>query len=240
MNIRRVIELARAISEWPGVLSDRRSLLSRAAGDFDGEDEESMNELERKLGYALRLVDIGHGVHNVVKDKTNLSIAYHAVTSEVPLCDAIYGYVLTKKVSAIIVYRAALNFCWRRLTVAKELAHLFSGTVADSMTQGAAAVSFGAKESRRVIPTLETDLDAETAAFYIALEVMIPWSLRTQFNDLRSVGATTYQIAKAFMIPQTFISHFSSDWNDRNTYAGLSYQINTEIDKERKERKDKM
>ena len=52
--------------------------------------------------------------------------------------------------------------------------------------------------------------------------------LRKQFNDLRAMGATTYQLAKAFMIPQMFISHFTSDWNDRNTYAGLSYAVNTE------------
>ena len=49
----------------------------------------------------------------------------------------------------------------------------------------------------------------------------------------RANDATTYQLAKAFMIPQTFIAHFASDWNDKNTYAGLSFAINSRIDEER-------
>lgn len=232
MNIRRAIEIAREIADQPNVLVDRSVLLSRVNGAYDQAGEDILLELERKLGYPLQVVDVGLGVHQAIKKNNAVqTISYCAAQSNEPLRDAIYGYVLTKGDSAIVVYRASLNLCWKRFTVVKELAHIYSGTVANSITQGAAAITFAAKESRQVMPTLDTELDAETAAFYIALEIMVPWRLRKQFNDLRAAGATTYQLAKAFMIPQMFISHFTSDWNDRNTYAGLSYAVNSERDK---------
>lgn len=232
MNIRRAIEIAREISDQPNVLVERSVLLSRVNGAYDQAGEDVLLELERKLGYPLRVVDVGLGVHQAIKKNNAVqTISYCAAQSAEPLRDAIYGYVLTKGSSAIVVYRASLNLCWQRFTVVKELSHIYSGTVANSMTQGAVAITLAAKESRQVIPTLDTELDAETAAFYMALEIMVPWRLREQFNDLRAAGATTYQLAKAFMIPQMFISHFTSDWNDRNTYAGLSFQINSQLNK---------
>lgn len=228
MNIRRAIEIAREIADQPNILAARSALLSRVNGAYDQSGESDLLQLERKLGYPLQVVDVGLGVHQAVKKNNAVqTISYCAAQSAEPLRDAIYGYVLTKGSSAIVVYRASLNLCWQRFTVVKELAHVYSGTVANSITQGAAAITFAAKESRQVVPTLDTELDAETAAFYIALEIMVPWRLRKQFNDLRTAGATTYQLAKAFMIPQIFISHFMSDWNDKNTYAGLSYAMNS-------------
>lgn len=235
MNIRRAIELAREISDQPNVLVGRANLLSRANGAYDRDGEDAMLELERKVGYSLKVVDVGIGVHQAVKkNQTVQSISYCSVQCAEPLRDAIYGYVLKKGDSAIVVYKDSLNFCWKRFTIVKELSHLYSGTVTNSITQGAAAITFAAKESRRIVPTLDTELDAETAAFYIALEIMVPWRLRRQFNDLRAAGATTYQLAKAFMIPQSFIAHFTSDWNDKNTYAGLSFEVNSKIDEERR------
>lgn len=230
MNIRRVIEIARKIADQPGVVVDRKVLLSSAVGSYDLDGEAELLELARENGLNLQLVDIGRGVHHVVRDKTNLAVVYNAANPDTPLRDAIYGYVLTKRISAIVVYRASLNYCWRRFTVMKELAHLYSETTADSILQAAVAIAFAAKESRQVIPTLDADLDAETAALYIALEVMIPWRLRQQFYALKDAGATCYQIAKAFMVPQTLVNHFMSDWNDKNTYAGLSYQLNSTCD----------
>ena len=233
MNIRRAIEIAREIADQPNVLVERSGLLSRLDGAYDQAGEDALQELERKLGYPLRIVDVGLGVHQAVKKSNAVqTISYCSAQSSEPLRDAIYGYVLTKGNSAVVVYRASLNLCWQRFTVVKELAHIYSGTVANSITQGAAAITFAAKESRQIVPTLDTELDAETAAFYIALEIMVPWRLRRQFNDLRGAGATPYQLAKAFMIPQTFVTHFISDWNDRNTYAGLSFLINSKIDGE--------
>lgn len=229
MNIRRAIEIAREIVDQPNVLVERSVLLSRVNDAYDQAGEDALQELERKLGYPLQVVDVGLGVHQAIKKNSAVqTISYCAAQSVEPLRDAIYGYVLTKGNSATVVYRASLNLCWQRFTVVKELAHVYSRTVANSMTQGAAAITFAAKESRQIVPTLDTELDAETAAFYIALEIMVPWRLRRQFNDLRTAGATTYQLAKAFMIPQIFIAHFTSDWNDRNTYAGLSYAVNSE------------
>ena len=234
MNIRRAIDIAREIADQPNVLVDRAVLLSRANDAYDHEGEDALLDLERRVGYSLRVVDVGQGVHQAIKKQDAIkTISYCAIQCTEPLRDAIYGYVLTKGDSAIVVYRDSLNFCWKRFTIVKELAHIYSGTVANSIMQGAAAITFAAKESRQIVPTLDTELDAETAAFYIALEILVPWRLRRQFNDLRDIGATTYQLAKAFMIPQTFIAHFASDWNDKNTYAGLSFAINSRIDEER-------
>ena len=233
MNIRRAIEIAREIADQPNILVERSVLLSRLTGAYDQAGEDALQELERRLGYPLQVVDVGLGVHQAIKKNSAVqTISYCAAQSAEPLRDAIYGYVLTKGSSATVVYRASLNLCWQRFTVVKELAHIYSGTVTNSITQGAAAITFAAKDSRQIVPTLDSELDAETAAFYIALEIMIPWRLRRQFNDLRDVGATPYQLAKAFMISQTFASHFISDWNDRNTYAGLSFLVNSKIDRE--------
>ena len=134
MNIRRAIEIAREIADQPNVLVARQDLLSRANGAYDQDGEDAMLELERKIGYPLQVVDVGVGVHQAIKKNVAVqTISYCAVHVDEPLRDAIYGYVLTKGNSAIVVYRDSLNFCWRRFTVVKELAHVYSGTVADSI-----------------------------------------------------------------------------------------------------------
>ena len=40
-----------------------------------------------------------------------------------------------------------------------------------------------AADSRKVVPDATTDLDDETSAFYLAIEVMLAWSNREQYAD---------------------------------------------------------
>ena len=133
----------------------------------------------------------------------------------------LYGFIEPNANGAIIRYRADLNTCWRRFTIAKELFHLYADIAEDPRPRKSDAVAQAAMNARRVVPNDGMQLDDEVAAFYLALEYLVPWRLRDQFLDLRNCAATPYQIAKVFMVPIPFIEHLCE-----GEYAGLSDRIN--------------
>ena len=154
--------------------------------------------------------------------KTGVSIKVRRIESDDD--NPVYGFVEPGEKEALVRYRSDLNICWRRFTVAKELFHLYAGIAEDLNTRGSSAITQAAMDARKAIPSDGKQLEDEAAAFYLALEYLVPWCLRDQFDALREAAATTYQIAKVFMIPRPFVEHLCD-----GGYAELSNRINRNI-----------
>lgn len=151
----------------------------------------------------------------------------------------LYSYFDDEQDNPTIVYNKDLNLCWRRFVVLKEIMHYYIGIVEDDLrdTNLAYAILHNAVSSRRLVCGMDSDISDEAAAFYMTLEAALPHRLRPQLLSLRDRGATSYQIAKVFMIPQVFVEHFFVD--DRvgaTSYAGLSYRVNGDVTREREEK----
>ena len=61
---------------------------------------------------------------------------------------------------------------------------------------------------------------------------MFAWRLRERFLNLREaterIDTLQYFIAKAFVIPRTFVDHFRQDYRRESNYSAVSYNLNRE------------
>lgn len=226
MDIRDIIKMAREITDRPGVVVPRASFAADHKGRLDQEGEKMLDQFNGKIGDGFSLVAVLPQLHKVVGEKSGKQIVVREAP-ELPEDVNMYGSVEDYGDRALISIRPGMNPCWKRFTVTKELMHIYSGTCPNSPTESADLLIKAAQDSRYVIPKDNSVLDEETSAFYLALEVMIPWCLREQFNMMRELGATHYQIAKAFMIPERMVEHFVG--MESETYAALSRRLNRNI-----------
>lgn len=224
MDIREIIRMARSItdSDLPGLVVPRASVMSSYGSQVDQKAEECLDDLAKKFPDGFKIVQVTPPLLDLAKGKIGTAVRIRRVDSGDD--NPVYGYVEPGKNETIVRYRSALNTCWRRFTVAKELFHIYAGIAEDLGSRGSSAITQAAMDARKAVPNDDKQLEDETAAFYLALEYLVPWRLRDQFNDLRDAAATTYQIAKVFMIPRPFIEHLCD-----GGYAELSYRINRNI-----------
>lgn len=224
MDIREVIRTVREIEETTTVIVPRHQLITSIGDRLDVPAEMVLDDLKGKFPDGLKCVAI-QPLKSIVESKIGKSITIReiAVTGDIP----IYGYVEDYPDRAMIKVKSGMRPCWLRFTLIKELLHLYSDTCADAPNASADLLAMAARDSRYIVCRDDTTLDEETAAFYMALELAVPWSLREQFMRLRDLGATHYQIAKAFMVPEPFISHFIEGFE--GNYAGLSLRLNRSL-----------
>lgn len=225
MDIREVIKLAREISDSPGVVISRHDLVVGVGDQLNVADESVLAGLDGKIAGGLKTTSI-QPIKKLVENKIGRKIKIHEikVSEEIPF----YGYVEDGENGSIVKIKAGMNLCWKRFTILKELMHLYSDTCTDAPNVSASLLIKAAQDSRSVFARDDSVLDSETAAFYIALEVAIPWCLREQFQRLRDLAATPYQIAKAFMIPVPFVTHFIGE-DKFPPYSALSHRLNQNI-----------
>lgn len=226
MDIREAIKLARGITDFPGVVVPRHELIVNVGDRVNVAEEKVLSGLQDCMADGLKAVAL-QPIKQFVEKKIGRSVKIHEVhvSEDVPF----YGYVEDgENGCSIVKIKAGMNLCWQRFTILKELMHLYSNTCTDAPNVSASLLVKAARASRFVIARDDSVLDDETAAFYIALEVAVPWCLREQFLKLRDLGATHYQIAKAFMAPVPFVSHIIED-DDIHPYAALSHRINQNI-----------
>lgn len=166
----------------------------------------------------LRVVDVLHGLLPIVEKKTGLKIQVRRFKQRKEDCEP-YGYVeLYAKEKRAEIFVSTHNLCWTRFTIAKELMQLwldFEDLDAD--------ISGLIKEARAARDTAgineNTQLSEELAAFYLALEVMIPEKTREkQFDALAQ--ESDYFIAQSYLIPQRFVELFRVD-----NYSALSFKL---------------
>ena len=229
MRILDVVKLAKELTDLPGATMLRSELVERMP-EIDPQEERVLDEF-KNFNPPLRAVPVNEAILKPTLEKCGLpEVAFGALTKDLPLRDAYYGNLDSFENPPVVYYHDHLRPCWKRFTIAKELLHLYSGTAVDSMPIDANDLILSAQESRILIPNEATELDDEIAAYYLTIEVMMPWCLREQFNRLRESGATSLQIAKAFMVPQNIVTHFISDSFDKTcNYAGLSRRLNRAV-----------
>lgn len=125
------------------------------------------------------------------------------------------------------------TFCGARFSVCKELLHIFTNTV-DGVKPANSLLRCATRWTTMVVNE-QKKLDSETACFYYAIEVMLPWILRnTQFNELherfKDDGDCNLKMARAFMIPEKVINHICEIPDGKGLpYCGFSYSLNVEI-----------
>ena len=229
MKIIDVIKLAKELTSQPGAIVPRSELVKQIP-DIDAQEEQVLNDFNG-MKSSLRVVSVNDAIFRPTLEKCGLSdVIFGPLTKDLNLRNAYYGSLDTFENPPVIYYHKELRPCWRRFTIAKELLHLYSGTATDKTAVDANDLILSAQESRRLVVNEATELDDEIVAFYLAIEVLMPWELRDQFNRMRECGATSLQIAKAFMVPQNIVTHFISESYDRScNYAGLSRRLNLAI-----------
>lgn len=225
MDIREVVQNARAVTECSGVIVSRAELVGQSGYNVDLNEEDVLSDFAGRFKGDFQAVSVLPTILDLVVAKVKKQVFIRE--EEVSDSD-LYGYVEDYETNAIIKIKSGMNPCWKRFTVVKELMHLYSGTCDEGCSTTASIIINAARRSRDVIAKDNTVLGNEEAAFYMALEVLIPWKLRDQLLQLRELGATQYQIAKVFMLPQTLVNHFLED-DDNKPYIDLSRRINNNI-----------
>ena len=227
MDIRDVVKTARSVTDRAGFVVPRHQAVLRFAdsGVIRIEQEQTLSDLPHALKSGLKIASVTPELWNAAQERSGLKIYVREVDVDKKL--PTYSYVDVYCDRAVISYGSSMNLCWRRFSVAKELMHIYSGTDKSGGVDHASDIVRAAMDSRQVLEPEGVDLDDETAAFYMALEVMIPWCLRGQLLSLRDAGATSYQIAKAFMVPEPFVTHFVGVPDA--PYADVSRRLNESI-----------
>lgn len=137
---------------------------------------------------------------------------------------ALHSYILFRKTTAVILLHSSANTCWSRFSIAKELLHIYTGcphngeSIPDRLRL--------AHSSRFNLPAQDNaPIDDETYCFYMALELLLPWSHRMALSDMKASGAPPRVMATCFMIPCQVIDHFFE-----GGYAERSFRINSALD----------
>ncbi len=224
MYMHEVIRIARDISDNPRFTVPRTKLIRSYGNDVDVREEQILRKLsDPSILDHFKVAAILPQLRKMAEEKSGYRIRIRSL--DVPKRIPIYGYVEVKEnKTAIIRINGGLNHCWKRFTVAKELIHIYANICIDKSLPSASDMILAAHDVRHVIPNESVKLNDETAAFYIALETMFPWRFRNQYHQLRKQRATVFQIAKAFMLPQYFVTHFCNDWSP---YSELSNKLNS-------------
>ncbi|MEG1933375.1 MAG: hypothetical protein RR133_02155 [Kiritimatiellia bacterium] len=218
-----MIELALKISENGKLLVCRDEFLSRPnlVCPTDIEGEKRLEGICFKKEF--RLVDIGKKLLPNVEAVYGKPIVPKLVIGEsihqLHGCIQFFG----DRAETYVIKR---NLCWIRFAQVKELMHAYLGVVEEEWN-----VNRNFENAAKVRSIQEVDentlLTDEQAAYFLALEVLFPFGLRKkQFDRLVDSGANTYQIAKAYLVPETAVKLFFD--HEYSNYAGISYRINLE------------
>ena len=131
--------------------------------------------------------------------------------------EAAHGTVWAYKTQARIVI-ASENTCWTRMSVTKELAHLYVGLVEDEYAN-VDMLLLAARTARQNLNGLAFNYlieNDEVFCFYLAIEILLPFGkLRDELLEMRKQKATYLEMAKRFMVPERIVCHFfESGWSE--------------------------
>ena len=230
MNICDIIRLSRRIVSESGCIVARRQYVVDRQMLVDPVSEGILSSFTPDLiGIEMRIVSVNSVLQWVKSFCPELEIRVQAVDG-LSAGHSVYGFVAVEGDMANIVYSRSLNLCWSRFTVLKELMHL---CLDSNWLRGGVmhpiGVLEGAIDARSNHPGVHENLDDETAALFLAFEVMVPWELRSQLMMMRGLGASNMQIAKAFLVPARMVEFFGEQSREGTPYWDLSSQINARI-----------
>lgn len=235
-NLRNAIAMAREITSDEDVCELRADYVGRCAGYVDNNTERVLEGLKTSFEtYPPYVVAVDKVRDKVVKKSGLSAIKVWQVETYAGVRN-LYGYVERTKSSGNIVCDQGLNFCWKRFTILKELMHLYSDTTTDKEDLWANGNSYAegliknAVDSRVVmVESVDQPLGDEAFAFYLALEVILPFALRQQLNRLIESSVSAYQIAKVFLMPKKFVNFFVDDSGRPAMYGKISQSVNLTV-----------
>ncbi len=120
------------------------------------------------------------------------------------------GLVLDLSDTAVILVaqRHSENTCWIRMTMAKELLHLYTQRMLNGRTNLNVDL-IAARDCRVTLPSIRGDMHDEAFCFFAALELLLPPHWRGDISDARHRnGLTNYQIACRCRVPQSIIEFY--------------------------------
>jgi len=151
-----------------------------------------------------------------------------------------YSHVLQfTNPARFVVVVVATDGLWARYMLTKELSHILTNTVSDrgGVCHDADRLLTDAEDWKKHIRGVDLNLPDEAVGVYCALEVILPWSLRTVFNDLsRQDPRKVQKIAKRFQIPEMVVRHVlqCTKLDRQKTYIDFSSALNRKLDEEEK------
>lgn len=230
MNICDIIRLARRIVSESGCIVARRQYVADRQMLVDPVAEGILSSFTPDLiGVEMRVVAIDPVFQWMKTFRPELEIRVQAVDG-LSAGHSVYGFVAIEGDVANVVYPHALNRCWSRFAVLKELMHLcLDSNWMEGGEMHPVGILEGAIDARSNHPGAHESLDDETAALFLAFEVIVPWELRSQLAMMRGLGASNMQIAKAFLVPVRMVEFFGELSREGMPYWDLSSQINARI-----------
>lgn len=165
------------------------------------------------------ITSVGVALYNVVLDRAKDVLAPNGIVltdGRYPITvarsrmstESAHGSVWAYKDHAQIEI-AANNVCWTRMTLAKELAHVYMGFVDEYQTLDLLLTA--SRTARQNLPEHNNEVvpNDEMFCFYLALELLLPWGdLRDAAMEMHAKNRTSYEIAKRFMLPELMVKHF--------------------------------
>lgn len=130
------------------------------------------------------------------------------------------------KLTANIIYSKTLNECKKRLTINKELCHLYLDPSLATKTENLATqISQALTIISQHVHLHTLTFNLENSAYILAVEIMLPWEKRAKLNSLKlAEDKTNYDIAAEFGVPEYVI-----DFYFRTLYGEMSELLNAEI-----------
>ena len=180
------------------------------------------------------ITSVGVALYNVVLERAKDVLAPNgivltggmypiAVAQSRKQAESAHGSVWAYKDHAQIEI-AANNVCWTRMTLAKELAHVYMGFVDEYQTLDLLLTA--SRTARQNLPEHNNEIvpNDEMFCFYLALELLLPWGdLRDEAMDMHRKNCTFYEIARRFMLPELMVKHFfDGGWCTRSWDGNLA------------------
>ena len=169
----------------------------------------------------------GHGFGQIIDENSIASIVVDeskrdiiAVETHKPFPNH-YGQVLVSGSGALIELAGDANQCWRRFALVKELMHVLHPR-SDGTINQMEMRTWLARASRFNLPDGQKQLDPETMALCLAMELLLPWIDRGCLSDWHhNDHETNYHIAKKLLVPKEVICQYFE-----LGYAEKSFEFN--------------
>lgn len=120
----------------------------------------------------------------------------------------ISGQLLRYENTATIIYSAELNICKSRFVICKELTHLLvdepHAFTKDPIQLVSELINYSP-------PGILDDVDSEWGAYFGAIELLIPYTLKSKMYEEHASGITDYELAQKFRIPEKIMSYILSE-----------------------------
>lgn len=181
-------------------------------------------ELSAFLNASCEVINPGPLLYKITSKKVNVPIGIKI--SHVPHppggFSPPFGDVMNYDYTHYKITGQFSNLCWKRFLFVKELMHIYFRLFDTPPNSRGDYIAKCARAIHDVFPKNGFNLDAETTAFYLAIEFLLPINFRGQLDRALRYGLSTYQIAKLFMVPEYIVMHVTSGYHEEKGYLHLN------------------